>query len=161
MALVVELLTLEGDLPALHPKVALQAGVLTDCGPQIKCRHRVRELSCLHRVPHESYRGSQQPVRVANVMGPLALTHERQVLFGKTQQTVDLRPGKDRNRPGRISSIPHDLGDSGQLAVHFILPRREDVDVLDAVAREARSFARGPNLFVPAHTHVQLMAARA
>jgi hypothetical protein len=146
---------------ALDPEVAPQADVLSYRRPDVHRRYVELDTTNCTGLVYEIERRPQEFVGKYDVVGSPADSNQFEVFSRQPQQAVRCRPKLGRSATGCTLSLVDDSLDLSESLVHLVLPRGQDVGVLNPVARHARRFAGHLDLLMSFDFPRQTVAASA
>jgi hypothetical protein len=142
-------------------EVAPQADVLSHCRSDVHRRHVEFDTADGTGLVYKLERRPEQLIGKYDVVGAPADSYQLQVFSRQSQQAVRCRSNPGGSAAGCTLRLSDDALDASEPLLHLVLPRGQDIGVLNPVTRHASRFASHLDLLVSFHFPRQAMAASA
>jgi hypothetical protein len=137
--------------PGFDSEVATQADVLSHCWSNVHRRHVELDTADGTGLVYELERRPEQFIGKYDVVGTPADPYQLQVFSRQSQQAVRCRSNPGRSATGCTFRLSDDALDASEPLLHLVLPRGQDIGVLNPVTGHAHRFAGHLDLLVSFH----------
>jgi hypothetical protein len=119
--------------PGFDSEVATQADVLSHCWSNVHRRHVELDTADGTGLVYELERRPEQLIGKYDVVGAPADPYQLQVFSRQSQQAVRCRSNPGRSATGCTFRLSDDALDASESLLHLVLPRGQDIGVLNPV----------------------------